>query len=43
MKAGSFVWVKDPEEAWLDGEVIEVKGDDIKIQCTSGKTVCTLL
>ncbi|CDY39766.1 BnaA09g10180D [Brassica napus] len=39
VKAGSFVWVKDPEEAWLDGEVIEVNGDDIKVQCTSGKTV----
>ncbi|KAF3565382.1 hypothetical protein DY000_02012153 [Brassica cretica] len=39
VKAGSFVWVKDPEEAWLDGEVIEVNGDDMKVQCTSGKTV----
>ncbi|KAL0747536.1 hypothetical protein Bca101_029538 [Brassica carinata] len=39
VKAVSFVWVKDPEEAWLDGEVIEVNGDDIKVQCTSGKTV----
>ncbi|KAG2244320.1 hypothetical protein Bca52824_093847 [Brassica carinata] len=38
VKAVSFVWVKDPEEAWLDGEVIEVNGDDIKVQCTSGKT-----
>ena len=42
VKAGSFVWVKDPEEAWLDGEVIEVNGDDIKVQCTSGKTVCNV-
>ncbi|VVA99827.1 unnamed protein product [Arabis nemorensis] len=36
---GSFVWVEDPEEAWIDGEVIEVKGEEIKVQCTSGKTV----
>lgn len=37
---GSFVWVEDPEEAWIDGEVIEVNGEEIKVQCTSGKTVC---
>ncbi|XP_010526481.1 PREDICTED: myosin-14 isoform X1 [Tarenaya hassleriana] len=36
---GAFVWVEDPEVAWIDGEVIEVKGEDIKVQCTSGKTV----
>lgn len=37
---GSFVWVEDPEVAWIDGEVIEVKGNDIKVKCTSGNTVC---
>jgi myosin-5 len=31
--------VEDPEVAWIDGEVIEVKGSDIKVKCTSGKTV----
>ncbi|XP_050206968.1 myosin-6-like [Mercurialis annua] len=36
---GSLVWLEDPDEAWVDGEVIEVKGDDIKVLCTSGKTV----
>ncbi|MFS7902386.1 putative myosin ATPase [Helianthus anomalus] len=36
---GSLVWVEDPEEAWIDGEVIEVNGDNIKIASTSGKTV----
>ncbi|KAE8717544.1 Myosin-6 [Hibiscus syriacus] len=36
---GSHVWVEDPDEAWLDGEVTEVKGDNIKINCTSGKTI----
>ncbi|KFK40409.1 hypothetical protein AALP_AA3G369800 [Arabis alpina] len=36
---GSFVWVEDPEEAWIDGEVTEVKGDEINVQCSSGKTV----
>ncbi|XP_010490294.1 PREDICTED: myosin-13-like [Camelina sativa] len=39
VKAGSIIWVQDPEEAWLDGEVVEVNGEDIKVQCTSGKTV----
>nr|GEV05451.1 myosin-6-like [Tanacetum cinerariifolium] len=36
---GSLVWVEDPDEAWLDGEVIEVTGDNIKVTTTSGKTV----
>lgn len=37
---GSLVWVQDPDVAWIDGEVLEVNGADIKISCTSGKTVC---
>ncbi|KAL6210845.1 hypothetical protein ACLB2K_016077 [Fragaria x ananassa] len=36
---GSLVWVEDSEEAWLDGEIVEVKGEEIKVLCTSGKTV----
>ncbi|GER24987.1 myosin XI [Striga asiatica] len=36
---GSLVWVEDPDEAWIDGEVIAVNGEDIKVSCTSGKTV----
>ncbi|KAK9725567.1 hypothetical protein RND81_05G153800 [Saponaria officinalis] len=36
---GSLVWVEDPEEAWLDGEVAEVNGDELTIKCTIGKTV----
>ncbi|KAJ8441662.1 hypothetical protein Cgig2_019049 [Carnegiea gigantea] len=36
---GSLVWVEDPEEAWLDGNVLEVNGQELKVQCTSGKTV----
>ncbi|CAN8326334.1 unnamed protein product [Cochlearia groenlandica] len=39
VNVGAFVWVEDPDVAWIDGEVIEVKGDDIKVKCTSGKTV----
>lgn len=36
---GSLVWVEDPEFAWIDGEVVEVNGDTIKVSCTSGRTV----
>lgn len=25
--------------AWIDGEVLEVKGEELKVLCTSGKTV----
>lgn len=37
---GSIVWVEDPDETWIDGEVIALNGEDIKVLCTSGKTVC---
>ncbi|KAG8389131.1 hypothetical protein BUALT_Bualt02G0197300 [Buddleja alternifolia] len=36
---GSLVWVEDPDAAWIDGEVVAVNGENIKVQCTSGKTV----
>ncbi|KAJ4969406.1 hypothetical protein NE237_016107 [Protea cynaroides] len=36
---GSFVWVEDPDDAWIDGEVISVNGEEIEVSCTSGKTV----
>ena len=36
---GSHVWVEDPELAWIDGEVLEVDNEDIKIESTYGKTV----
>ncbi|CAN8270956.1 unnamed protein product [Cochlearia groenlandica] len=40
VKVGSFVWVEDPDEAWIDGEVIElINGEDIKVRCSSGKAV----
>jgi hypothetical protein len=39
---GSHVWVEDPEEAWIDGEVVKVDGEEIKVLCTSGKTVSAL-
>ncbi|RRT66578.1 hypothetical protein BHE74_00028871 [Ensete ventricosum] len=40
---GSEVWVEDPDVAWIDGEVLDVKRDEITIRCSSGKTVGTLI
>ncbi|XP_011080138.1 myosin-6-like [Sesamum indicum] len=36
---GSLVWLEDPDVAWIDGEVVAVNNEDIKVLCTSGKTV----
>ncbi|NP_001288468.1 myosin-6-like [Zea mays] len=36
---GSQVWVEDAEVAWIDGLVEEVQGDELIINCTSGKKV----
>ncbi|KAA3454750.1 myosin-8-like isoform X6 [Gossypium australe] len=36
---GSHVWVEDPDVAWVDGEVKEVKGEEITVDSTSGKTI----
>ncbi|KMT03781.1 hypothetical protein BVRB_8g189280 isoform A [Beta vulgaris subsp. vulgaris] len=36
---GSLVWVEDHEEAWLDGEVVEVNGHELKVNCTTGNIV----
>ncbi|KAG6466304.1 hypothetical protein ZIOFF_075914 [Zingiber officinale] len=40
---GSQVWTEDPDEAWIDGEVVEVNGDEVTITCTSGKTITAKL
>ncbi|KAL4200292.1 hypothetical protein AMTRI_Chr03g55660 [Amborella trichopoda] len=40
---GSHVWVEDPEEAWMDGEVLEIKGSEAKIVTTNEKTVVSNL
>ncbi|KAJ6847947.1 myosin-6-like [Iris pallida] len=39
IEAGSQVWVRDPESAWVDGVVLEINGDEIRISTNSGKTV----
>ncbi|KAL7113224.1 hypothetical protein ACP275_04G048900 [Erythranthe tilingii] len=36
---GSLVWVEDSDEAWIDGEVLSVNGEDIKVLSTLGKTI----
>lgn len=35
--------MEDPEVAWIDGEVAEVNGEELKIICPSGKTVSVCL
>lgn len=36
---GSHVWIEHPEVAWLDGEVVEINGEDITVLCTTGEKV----
>ncbi|KAG5117853.1 hypothetical protein JHK84_043966 [Glycine max] len=36
---GSQVWVEDPEDAWIDGEVTQINGKNVTIITTNGKTV----
>ncbi|KAF5194608.1 Myosin [Thalictrum thalictroides] len=36
---GSPVWVEDPDVAWIDGEVLEVNGDEVIVSLTSEKTI----
>lgn len=35
----SHVWVEDPEEAWIDGQVLKITGKDVEVQATNGKKV----
>lgn len=39
ISVGSLAWVEDPDDAWIDGEVLEINGERIKVLCTSGKKV----
>ncbi|KAL7158252.1 hypothetical protein ABFS83_02G130000 [Erythranthe nasuta] len=36
---GSHVWTEDPELAWIDGEVLQIKGTNATIVTTTGKTI----
>ncbi|KDP33878.1 hypothetical protein JCGZ_07449 [Jatropha curcas] len=35
----SHVWVEDPGEAWIDGEVFKINGEEVHVHATNGKTV----
>ncbi|XP_021814769.1 myosin-11 isoform X2 [Prunus avium] len=36
---GSQIWVENPELVWIDGEVINIKGEDAEIQISNGNKV----
>ncbi|XP_020581074.1 myosin-17-like [Phalaenopsis equestris] len=36
---GTHVWVEDPVLAWIDGEVLQIKGHEIHVRTVNGKTV----
>ncbi|KAI9078793.1 hypothetical protein K1719_039251 [Acacia pycnantha] len=38
-RVGTQVFVEDPEVAWIDGEIVETNGEEIKVECASDKTV----
>ncbi|KAM1107347.1 hypothetical protein EV1_004076 [Malus domestica] len=40
---GSHVWVEKPESVWIDGEVLNIKGDDAEIQTSDGNKVVAKL
>ena len=33
----SHVWVEDPDEAWIDGQVLKINGKDAQIETINGK------
>ncbi|KAK7308383.1 hypothetical protein VNO77_41987 [Canavalia gladiata] len=36
---GSHIWIEDPEVAWLDGEILESKDDEVTVSFESGTRV----
>ncbi|KAL6861303.1 hypothetical protein ACP4OV_017003 [Aristida adscensionis] len=36
---GSHVWAEEPEIAWIDGEVVKIKGEEAEIQASNGKKI----
>ncbi|KAL9261568.1 Myosin-17-like protein [Drosera capensis] len=38
---GSHVWVEDPVDAWIDGQVTRVNGHEIHVKTTNGRQVVT--
>lgn len=39
---GSQVWVEDPALAWVEAEVLEINGQEVKAQTISGNLVCSV-
>lgn len=35
----SHVWVEDPEVAWIDGVVLNIKGDEAEVKTNDGREV----
>ncbi|KAJ8559335.1 hypothetical protein K7X08_003393 [Anisodus acutangulus] len=40
---GSHVWIEDPSVAWIDAQVSEVKGQEVHVQTSDGRTVVATL
>ncbi|KAJ8527226.1 hypothetical protein K7X08_029703 [Anisodus acutangulus] len=40
---GSHVWIEDPSVAWIDAQVLEVKGQEVHVQTSDGRTVVATL
>lgn len=36
---GSHVWVEDPAQAWIGGEVTKINGEEVHVRSGDGKTV----
>ncbi|KAL2510788.1 Myosin-11 [Abeliophyllum distichum] len=36
---GSHIWVEDPEDAWLDGQVTKINGQEVEVHTSNGKQV----
>lgn len=35
----SQVWLEDHDVAWIDGEVLEIEGEKLKVKLSTGKEV----
>lgn len=35
----SHVWVEDPDDSWIDGQVSKITGKEVEVKTTNGKTV----
>ena len=40
---GSHIWVGDPELVWVDGQVLNINGDEAEILTSNGKMVLSFL